>query len=646
MKTGLRVTAAEPRPGFEAEVLFTRELLLAAARGSQARAGEEPPVRCRELDQVAAAFGLDEFERSVLLICAAFELDPQLGRLCAQAFEGGPPYPTFGLACEVLANPRVEAFLPAAPLRYWRLVELSSGSSLTTCPVHIDERILVHILGSSQLDGRMAGIVRLVGAAPAAFPSQAALGRELAAAWQRSWDDGALPAIQVSGADPDVVRSVTADAAERLGLSMLVADGDALPSDPRELDGLSRLWWREAELDRRLLVVDLRRSDAVEPARAAAIRRLIEAVLVPVCVETTTQQPIEGRKQIYLRVPPLDPQEQRQLWLLEVGEGALPEAALDRIVSQYRLPAREIAAASTEARGRVAAQGDEMSLGDALWAACRTHSRPRLGGLVQRIEPKARWADLVLPRAQVAVLHLLALQVVKRFTVHERWGFALRNSRGLGLASLFAGPSGTGKTMAAEVLAGELGLDLYRIDLSQVVNKYIGETEKNLGRIFDAADAGAGILLFDEADALFGKRSEVRDSHDRYANVETGYLLQRMEDYRGLAILTTNMREALDSAFLRRLRFTVEFPFPDAQLRAEIWRRIFPPETPTENLDFERLAQLSVSGGSIKNIAVNAAFLAAGEEAPVSMGQILGAARLESVKLQRPLSSAEVRGWV
>jgi SpoVK/Ycf46/Vps4 family AAA+-type ATPase len=196
------------------------------------------------------------------------------------------------------------------------------------------------------------------------------------------------------------------------------------------------------------------------------------------------------------------------------------------------------------------------------------------------------------------------------------------------------------------VLANELALDLYKIDLSQVVSKYIGETEKNLRRVFDAAEAGGAILLFDEADALFGKRSEVKDSHDRYANIEVSYLLQRMEAYRGLAILTTNMKNALDPAFLRRIRFVVHFPFPDASQRMAIWQRIFPPQTPTQNLDAEKLAQLNVAGGNIRNIALAAAFLAAEEESPVTMRHLLQAARSEYLKIEKTLTAEEVRGWV
>lgn len=647
MSAELTTAEVDHRLSLEVELDRIRRSLAPGARQSGWRPpADDASARSAAMDHLSRAFGLDEFERSVLLICAGFELDSTFGRLCAEASDGGPPYPTFGMAAAAFPDSRPEAFLPGAPLRRWRLVELSSGSSLTTCPVHIDERILIHLLGSSQLDSRLAGIVRVASSSRAAFASQTTLGLQVAAAWQRSWEDPALPTIHVSCGDAELVRSVTADAADRLGLALIVAEAETLPADPRELDGLARLWWREAELDRRLLVLDCRRVDSADPARAGAIRRLIESVEFPVVIETTTQQPLDGRKHLYFRVPTLDAQEQRQLWLSELdSEVEILDEELDRVVSQYRLPAVEIAAVAAEARARAAAAGDEAGIGRELWAVCRSHARPRLGGLAQRVEPHAGWDDLVLPPPQLAILHLLVLQVRQRYKVHERWGFGRRTGRGLGMASLFVGPSGTGKTLAAEVLAAELGLDLYRIDLSQVVNKYIGETEKNLGRIFDAADAGAGILLFDEADALFGKRSEIRDSHDRYANIETGYLLQRMEDYRGLAVLTTNMKEALDAAFLRRLRFTIEFPFPDATLRADIWRRIFPPATPTSNLDADRLAQLNVSGGSIRNIAINAAFLAAGEGASVGMEHVLVAARLESVKLQRPITNSEVRGW-
>ena len=344
--------------------------------------------------------------------------------------------------------------------------------------------------------------------------------------------------------------------------------------------------------------------------------------------------------------------EQGVLWRRVLGGAAERwNGQIEGVAAQFRLGLREMqaaaAAAAVDSDGAASATGAHGAAVDAtaLWNACRAAARPRLDDLAQRIVPAAAWDDLVLPPAAKATLQEIAAQVRQRTRVYETWGFADKGARGLGISALFSGPSGSGKTMAAEVLASALALDLYRIDLSQVVSKYIGETEKNLRRVFDAAEAGGAILLFDEADALFGKRSEVHDSHDRYANIEVSYLLQRMEAYRGLAILTTNMKSALDTAFLRRLRFIVGFPFPDAAQRADIWRRIFPSAVPTDGLDVERLARLNVIGGSIRNIALNAAFLAAEAGAPVRMAHLAQAARSEYAKLEKPLTEAEIRGW-
>ena len=269
--------------------------------------------------------------------------------------------------------------------------------------------------------------------------------------------------------------------------------------------------------------------------------------------------------------------------------------------------------------------------------------RPQLDTLAQRLDPKATWDDLVVPEESSRLLRQIAVQVRQRSKVYDDWGFAAKMNRGLGISALFAGESGTGKTMAAEVIANDLQLNLYRIDLSAVVSKYIGETEKNLRRLFDAAEDGGAILFFDEADALFGKRSEVKDSHDRYANIEINYLLQRMEAYRGLAILATNMKSALDPAFMRRLRFIVTFAFPGVAERKLIWQKVFPPQTPTDALDYDRLARLNVTGGNIHSIALNAAFTAAQANEAVSLPIVLAAARTEMRKLEKPINEADFR---
>ena len=265
----------------------------------------------------------------------------------------------------------------------------------------------------------------------------------------------------------------------------------------------------------------------------------------------------------------------------------------------------------------------------------------KLEDLAQRLAPQYSWDDIVLGPEEMRQLREIAQQVGQRARVYEEWGFSSRLSRGRGISALFAGPSGTGKTMAAEILARELELDLYVVDLAGMVSKYIGETEKNLRRVFDAAEQSGAILFFDEADALFGKRSEVKDSHDRYANIEVNYLLQKMEQYQGLAILSTNRKSALDKAFSRRLRFLVDFPFPGREQREKIWRKMFPPQAPLENIDFGFLGRLEIAGGNIRNVAVNAAFLASAEGSSIQAEHIMRAVRQEYSKIDKLVTEAE-----
>nr|WP_276524107.1 MULTISPECIES: ATP-binding protein [Ensifer] len=267
--------------------------------------------------------------------------------------------------------------------------------------------------------------------------------------------------------------------------------------------------------------------------------------------------------------------------------------------------------------------------------------------LAHRVASPATWDDLILAPRQKDVLESIIAQVRNRTQVYEEWGFGVRlQHKGLGVSALFSGPSGAGKSMAGEVIGNALDLDVYRVDLSAMVSKWVGETEKNLRRVFDAAEDGGVILQFDEADALFGRRSEVKDSHDRHANIEVSYLLQRLEAYRGLCILTTNMRDNIDDAFLRRLRFIVDFRFPNLAERRAIWMRIFPDAQPREQLDYDKLAQLNLAGGSIRNIALGAAFLAADRGCAVSMAEILQAAQLEYDKVGRQMTDAERAGWL
>ncbi|HEX9372590.1 MAG TPA: ATP-binding protein, partial [Roseiflexaceae bacterium] len=520
------------------------------------------------LDRLCSTFGLSPFERDLLLLCAGVELDASFSSLCALA-QGDPQraYPTFGLALAALPGAHWSALTPIAPLRRWRLIEVGAGQALTLSPLRIDERVLHYLAGVPYLDERLAGILEPAPETSELAPSHRALAEQALAAWSQPRRRSQLPIIQLAGDEHAGKHAIASAICAAIGLRLCIIAVGALPTAPSEVEALIRLWEREAALSGSALLLDCDELDAGDSARAAAVTRLIEGTNGAILVASRERRRAMQRPVVTFEVRRPGAAEQRAIW-----QGALGEAAgrlngqVELLISQFSLDAQAIRAASDEALGR-ASQARESSLVHTLWDACRAQARPKLDDLAQRIEPAASWDDLVLPEAQRQVLRDIAAHVRQRARVYEAWGFASKGERGLGISALFAGASGTGKTMAAEVIAHELRLDLYRIDLSAMVSKYIGETEKNLRRVFDAAEVGGAILLFDEADALFGKRGEVRDSHDRYANIEVSYLLQRMEAYRGLAVLTTNYKSALDTAFLRRIRFVVSFPFPDAAQR-------------------------------------------------------------------------------
>jgi AAA+ superfamily predicted ATPase len=594
------------------------------------------------LETLSQTFGLSPFERSILLLCAGMELDASFARLCAAAHDDpGRSYLTFSLALAALPAPHWSALTPAAPLRRWRLIEFvqQSGTPLTLSPLRIDERVLHFLTGLQYLDERLAGLVEPV-VADAVVPSHQALARQIV----RTWADahGPLPVIQLCGADDTAKYAIAATGCAEAGLHLYTVSAENIPANASELAEFMRLWEREAALTASALYIDTAAVDSADTRAIGQVSRLLEHANGPLLVSTHERWRPLRRPMHTLDVRKPTTEEQRKIWHESLGETAgSMNGHIEGLLAQFNFSTLTIRASVREA---LASGAEGATLARDLWDASRSQARPRLEHLAQHIEPVATWDDLVLPEAEKALLREIVAHVAHRATVYGAWGFGTVSNRGLGISALFAGASGTGKTMAAEVLAHALRLDLYCIDLSSVVSKYIGETEKNLRRVFDTAEDGGAILFFDEADALFGKRSEVKDSHDRYANVEISYLLQRMESYRGLAVLATNRKGDLDPAFLRRIRFVVNFPFPDAALRAEIWRRVFPPSTPTEDLDELRLARLDIAGGNIRNIALNAAFRAAATGEPVRMMHLLHAARAEYAKLEKPLTVAELGG--
>jgi hypothetical protein len=597
------------------------------------------------LNLLSDRLGLSKFERNILVLCAAAEFDPTLGDLFARAGgDSGCAYATFALALSIFEDPAWDALSPHRPLRYWRLIEINQpgSQSLTTSPLRTDERIVNYIKGLNYLDDRLTPYLT-----PVELPrsggdlpkSQQEMAARITSCWRQACATASMPFIQLVGIDGASKQIVAAHAAAAIGRRLYRLPVDALPQQSGDLELLVRLWQRESALLPVELYVDAQDAEtAASSASATLLRRFLSRSdgILMIAVRESWASAAHESWTVDISKPTVE--EQREEWS-KVIEDEDDNAAL--LAGQFNLnlsDIRQIAMSATSQNGC-----DHMSTPDRVWDACRIRVRPLLDSLAHRLELKATWEDIVLPEQELALLRQIAGQVKQRTKVYADWGFVRKMNRGLGITALFAGDSGTGKTLAAEVLANELRLNLYRIDLSAVVSKYIGETEKNLRRLFDAAEDGGAILFFDEADALFGKRSEVKDSHDRYANIEVNYLLQRMEAYRGLAILATNMRSALDTAFIRRLRFIVTFPFPSAADRAQMWLKAFPTQTPVDELDYSRLARVNLTGGSIHNAAINAAFLAAESDRPVNMGAVLTAIRNELIKMDRPINESDFR---
>lgn len=596
------------------------------------------------LEVICDTFSLSEFEKGILLLCAGMELEGDFAGLCGD-INGNEKqaYPTFGLAMSTLGDPHWSALTPDASLRRWRLIEVGESDTLTQSPLRIDEFVLHYLMGLPQMDARLRRFVEPVQADHQLVPSHEKLVASIAYTLENATESTEkLPIIQLCGEASTETSAIAYAVCSSLGLELVMMPEYLIPTDRVEREQVIRLWTREATLNRKVLLIDGREIDKTDPIRHGALLHLLEQTAGILFFSCRDRMPVWQRQMAVFEVSKPKSTEQQTLWREFLEEHSVKvNGGLGRLLSQFDMGASSIRSAWISALGNIANHDPEV----VLWEACRIQSRQGMDDLSRRIKTNRSWDDLILPRAQLKILHNAAAHVRHRQKVYEEWGFGSKLSRGLGISALFAGGSGTGKTMAAEVLAKELRLDLYRIDLSAVVSKYIGETEKQLRRVFDAAEVGGAILLFDEADALFGKRSEVKDSHDRHANIQVSYLLQRMEEYRGLAILTTNAKDALDPAFLRRIRFVVDFPNPDMVQRECIWKCIFPAETPTEGIDPTRLSQLNVAGGNIRNIALNAAFFAAEANRAVSMEHLLQATHQEYAKIERTLTGAEIEGW-
>ena len=598
---------------------------------------DDEVVGGRRLHAIGRSFGLVGLDLSLLIVAAAPALDARL----VTVLSGVDPLrrgtvrvdTALTVAGADLWSGEHRARLGAlAPLRRHRLLEVLPGEAgLLDGTIRVPDRVVAHLLGDDTPDPVLAPL--LCGAAPVDVPAVGDVGRALASGVWSVW-------LRDCGG---AARSVGATALAVLGAPAVVLDLDRLTSTTN-LDDVLALAVREAGLIGGGVVagpVDRRRDRAALAAlQSAPTRPLV------LCAPTTWDPTAATVSPVVIDVPPLDPIARQELWRNALTPlGLDDETALD--LSGLRLSPDQIETVAAAARDAAVAAGTSVDR-ELVRTAALAHGSSRLVDLARRIEPRATFDDLVASAELLAELTAIPDRHRTRHRVRVDWGLDHSGGRGLGLTCLFAGPSGTGKTLAAEVVAHALGVDLFIIDLSQVVDKYIGETEKNLERVFQEAEGVNGVLLFDEADALFGKRSDVKSSHDRHANVEVAYLLQRMERYDGIAVLTTNLRRNIDEAFSRRLDVVCTFAEPDEAARLELWRKHLPDRLPTtSDLRLDLLAEhVVVAGGVIRNITLTAAHAAATREDAVSMSDLVAATAREFRKMGRLFQPGPLAPWV
>jgi hypothetical protein len=629
-------------------------------------------------------FGLSSFEMDVVLIALAPELDLRYERIYGYLQDDVTrKRPTVDLALHLLCPTagarladRAHFATDAALIRH-DLVKLIPPDAAPDPPLlahalRLDEQIVRLLVGGSELDRRLMPICELV--TPEVEWDEGLLSDDTVDRLSRlvARARAARKSLRLYFRAPDrLSRRRAADVlARRIGMRLLAVDAAEIPGASADVDETLRLLFREAWLQDAVLFLD-----GIDPSNHPSetpnngvfgdlVAFESDECDVTILGGERTWIPV-GRGMtgvLTVEIPASTYQVRLETWRARLGDAGMTVAAegIEALAERFRLSPDQIADAVTIADNRAAwhdAEPGPVPTGKAakiaaktqvtppaledLFAAAREQSGNKLSAHAFKVSPLYRWDDIVVPAETLSQLREMCSWVAHRQRVLSDWGFGQRLSHGKGVAALFFGPSGTGKTMSAEIIAGELGLDLFKIDLSAVMSKYIGDTEKNLARIFSAAQDANAILFFDEADALYGRRSEVRDSHDRYANVEISFLLQQMEQYEGIAILATNLRQNMDDAFIRRLQFAIEFPFPDEDERRRIWEVHFPVEAPRDPaIDFGLLGrEYRIAGGNIKNIVLASAFLAAGEALPIGMDHILRATRRELQKMGKVVAS-------
>ena len=653
-----RLQAARVDPETDADLTRATAALHAREQAIEARvARTEPGVL--PLERLRRTFGLTATEVRVIALLAAFELETTL-RDQARALMADPNriHPDIGLLIELVYTGRdrkrvAEELASDGRLIRFALVRVErvSDTPFALRRARVVERVLELLHGRDALDREVARHVELL--APvrrealvidqARFDEIAGLVSASLAAGQQGRPH---PVIMLSGQEGAGRKSLLSAAAAAIGLSALRVRCTSFAKDEAWVRQLGPSILREAILWRALIVLDGLDQFSLENASVRIDEALFGSFVGPVAAvvgRISGKPPQMARGQVLVELGIPVEIEREELWrraLHGVSTADVIRSAAERytITPGVILQAADAAKARAGARGR--SGGDGAVIGEDIHAGLRGALDAKLATLGLRITWRQTWSDLVLPEDSTLEIREFISRVKHRRTVYDRWGFGRKVAKGLGLSALFSGPPGTGKTMVAGLIAEELKLDLYQVDLSKVTSKWIGETEKNLADLFDAAESGHAILLFDEADSLFAKRTEVKSSVDRYANLEVNYLLQRMESFAGITILTTNNDAAIDEAFRRRLSLKVDFPVPELEERLKLWRTMLPSEAAIgTDIDFGILAdKYEMSGGYIKNAALRAAFLAADEGVAIAMRHLVRAARSEYQAMGKVIS--------
>ncbi|MBN2007094.1 MAG: AAA family ATPase [Anaerolineae bacterium] len=609
------------------------------------------------LDHLTQIFGLRPFEVDVLLVCIAPHLDLRYERLYGYLQDDVTrKRPTVNLALDLLCDPGPNRllmypyFAEDAPLFRHHLLEPISPAEATdhallSQPLSPDKAVVSWLLGEYRPHPLLTEHTVLISVPP----HDTILQDEIRTALNHA---ATIPqsVLIFYGADQAGAHIAAQYFAAQMNRILLVVNLDNLGGSNVTPTMALRLALRDARMTG--AIPYLAGWDAVlvngapPPALFSDICNYPDFVIVAGKAQWQPKGIDRDAHLLWIESPIPDYPHRIALWQRYLEDKNVSAANLDitDLAGQFLLTTGQIRDSVATARDLAAQNNHPLGIQD-LFLSARSHSNPSLSGLARKIVPRYKWDDIVLPEDQVEILREIVSTVRGRPIVMESWGVGRKLAASNGVTVLFAGPPGTGKTMGAEVIAADLGLDLYKIDLSTIVSKYIGETEKNLERIFNEAQSSNAILFFDEADAIFGKRSEVKDAHDRYANIEVSYLLQRMEAYDGVTMLATNLRSNVDDAFTRRLQFAVHFPFPEDAYRLRIWETLFPPDVPrAPDLDFKLLAErFKLAGGNIRNIIVGAAFLAAAQSMPVSMNHLLHATRREMQKMGRLVSERDMK---